>query len=201
MLYLVTDRKIAKKDFYHIVEESVAGGIDGIILREKDLSQGELKIMADKLKSLVKESKTELIINGDLSVAKAVEADGYHIGFNRLIKGNEKELREFHGKLGVSIHSLREAKEAEKRGADYLLAGHIFKTSCKEGLEPRGIGWLKEIINEVGIPVIAIGGIHPGTIGKLQSTKVYGVAVRSLIMQSLQPKETVVALQQLWTRD
>ncbi len=201
MLYLVTDRKIARKDFYHIVEESVAGGIDGIILREKDLSQGEVQIMADKLKSLVKESKTELIINGNLSVAKAVEADGYHIGFSRLSKVNEKELREFHGKLGVSVHSLTEAKEAEKKGADYLLAGHIFKTSCKEGLEPRGIGWLEEIINQVGIPVIAIGGIHPGNIGKLQSTKLHGVAVRSLIMQSSQPRETVRALRKLWTAD
>ena len=62
-------------------------------------------------------------------------------------------------KIGISIHSVEEAKEAEQLGASYLTAGHIYATDCKRGLPPRGLGFLKEVCREVSIPVYGIGGI------------------------------------------
>ena len=191
MIYLVTDRKIAAKDFYWILKEAVAAGIEGIILREKDLETEALLRMAKKVKAIVAGSRTRLIINGNLAVAKEIGADGYHSGFENFINGDRENLKNFTGKIGVSVHSCEEAAEAERRGAHYLLAGHIFETSCKKGLEPRGVAWLREILDTVQIPVIAIGGIDQRNLNKLQSLGLHGAAVRSLIMKSPEPKNTV----------
>ena len=71
------------------------------------------------------------------------------------MKKRQKNLQ----RLGISIHSVEEAKEAEQLGASYLTAGHIYATDCKRGLPPRGLGFLKEVCREVSIPVYGIGGI------------------------------------------
>lgn len=201
MLYFVTDRRLAGKEFYRVIQEAVAGGVDAIILREKDLEKEALVSVAKKIKSIVKGSNTELIVNGDLSVAKAVKAHGYHVGFEQFCREERENYKGFNGKIGVSVHSLKEAKLALQNGADYLLAGHIFETSCKEGLEPRGISWLKEIIEGVDIPVIAIGGIHEKNLDRLQSIGLHGIAVRSLIMESREPHSTVRKLRNQWLID
>ncbi len=201
MLYFVTDRKVATKDFYGILQEAAEAGVDGIILREKDLKKEQLYSMAKKVKFIVKGTDTKLIINGNLSVAKGVKAHGYHMGFEKFMKEESKDLKAFNGSIGVSVHCVAEAKIAEKKGADYLLAGHVFDTSCKRGLEPRGVSWLKEVIEEVNIPVIAIGGIHQKNLHRLQSIGLHGIAVRSLIMESAEPKSTVKSLRHQWFAD
>lgn len=200
MIYFVTDRKIAHGDFYRILEEAVAGGVDGIILREKDLGDEALFSIAAKIKAITTGTGTELIVNNSLAVAKKVEAEGYHIGFSPFIEENETKRAGFFGKIGVSVHSIEEAVEAEKAGADYLLAGHIFPTGCKPGVKPRGTVWLQKVISSVTIPVIAIGGIEPENLSKLSGTGLTGVAVRSLIMQSPSPKQTVRLLQTEWQK-
>lgn len=73
-------------------------------------------------------------------------------------KITDEEKKKF-TKIGISIHSVEEAKEAEQLGASYLTAGHIYATDCKRGLPPRGLGFLKEVCREVSIPVYGIGGI------------------------------------------
>ncbi|NBG87253.1 thiamine phosphate synthase [Isachenkonia alkalipeptolytica] len=201
MLYFVTDRKVAVKDFYRTLQEAVEGGVDGIILREKDLKQPELFSMGKKVKAIVEGTDTKLIINGNLSVARDLKAQGYHMGFEKFMEEDKKTLKEFRGRIGVSVHSVKEAKIAEKNGADYLLAGHVFQTLCKKGLEPRGISWLKEIMEAGNLPVIAIGGIDPNNLGKLQSLGLHGIAVRSLIMESPEVKNTVKSLRNKWLID
>ena len=76
---------------------------------------------------------------------------GVHVSY-------DEEKKKF-TKIGISIHSVEEAKEAEQLGASYLTAGHIYATDCKRGLPPRGLGFLKEVCREVSIPVYGIGGI------------------------------------------
>ena len=85
--------------------------------------------------------------------------------------------------FGVSIHSVYEAIEAEKLGADYLIAGHVFETDCKSGLKGRGIEFIQNVCESVSIPVIAIGGISESNINMLVDTKVFGVAVMSYGMR------------------
>ena len=77
--------------------------------------------------------------------------------------------------LGVSVHSVAEAQEAERLGADYLTAGHIYATDCKAGLPPRGLEFLEEVCRSVQVPVYGIGGVHIGS-GQLDEMLARGAA-------------------------
>ncbi|QIB25945.1 thiamine phosphate synthase [Caloranaerobacter azorensis] len=184
MLYLITNRKIIKKDsFIKVIEDAVKGGVDVVILREKDLSYNELLPIAVKLKNILDGYNIPLIINGNLDVAKNIKASGFHTSFDRFIK----EKIEFKGLLGVSVHSLEEAIISEEYGANYILASHIFETECKKGLKPKGIKMIEEIKRNVKIPVIALGGINHENIDKVLSAGADGIAVMSYIMASEEP--------------
>jgi thiamine-phosphate pyrophosphorylase len=189
-IYVVTNRKLIKEGVLEdICEKSAEGGAAAIILREKDLKTEDLLELAYRVKNELK-GRAPLIINGSYEVAKKVNADGLHLGFSAFMDFQD----EFLGLLGVSIHFLEEAIEAEKKGADYLIAGHIFETSCKEGLAGRGLGFLREICNAVKIPVIAIGGISEENVNSVMECGAYGVAVMSSVMNSEDPKSYVEAL-------
>ncbi len=84
-------------------------------------------------------------------------ATGYIYHFHFLLE-NPKVVSDFHT-VGTSIHSVSEAVEAEKLGASYLTAGHIYVTDCKKGLPPRGLPFLQHVCQAVQIPVYGIGGI------------------------------------------
>ncbi len=95
-----------------------------------------------------------------------------------------RELRERDGfsSVGVSVHSVKEAKEAEAMGADYLIAGPVFKTKCKPDAVPKGTGLITDVLSSVRIPVYAIGGITPYNIAKVSAEGASGVCIRSPMM-------------------
>lgn len=99
-------------------------------------------------------------------------------------------------RLGISVHSLHEAREAEERGADYLFYGHVFSSSSKPGIKPRGLSALSEICSVVSIPVIAIGGIEPANIAAVRAAGASGAAVISSIWASDNPQRAAEALRQ-----
>jgi thiamine-phosphate pyrophosphorylase len=178
MIYVVTNRKDAGTNFFKKLEEAIEAGIDAIIVREKDLKTSELLDLTLKIKKIIGEKKVKLIVNGNYNVAKNVNADAFHMTYKNFIN------KPFFKSIGVSIHSKEEAIEVEKNGANYILAGHIFKTKCKENLTPKGIEWLSSIKNEVKIPVIAIGGINSNNLSQLVKIGITNIAVMSLIMNS-----------------
>lgn len=185
MLFLISNRRLVKDgNLTRVIGKCVSSDIDAIILREKDLSSTELFILAKEIKESINNKKTLLIINNDIDVAKSVNADGYHIGFEKFIK--EKPF--FNGLIGVSVHSLDEAIIAEKEGASYLLASHIFETDCKKDLEPKGIKLIKDIKSVVNIPVIALGGINLDNINEVFKAGSDGAAVMSSIMKCNEPE-------------
>ncbi|MCG8541529.1 MAG: thiamine phosphate synthase [Clostridia bacterium] len=185
MLYLITNRKIiGSGNLYSTVLESLRGGVDAVILREKDLSHEDLLPIAFKLKNITNSFGAQLIINGSLETAKICNANFFHIGIKNLM---EKRL-DLNGVLfGLSVHSLEEAVMAEKLGAKYLLAGHVFETDCKRGLKPRGIKLIKDIKSKVNIPLIGLGGINEGNIERVIGAGANGAAVMSYIMASQDP--------------
>jgi thiamine-phosphate pyrophosphorylase len=206
-IFIVTNRHLIEKgNIYDVIEKCAANGADGVILREKDLAYDSLKKMAEGIKNITDKYNIPLIINGNIDVAKNVNAYGFHTGvygFKRMSpmsqvisKHEEKEGlectfaafrgREYDSKklvLGVSVHSSEEAIEAEKLGAQYLIAGHVFETECKPGLKARGIEFIQKVCESVKIPVIAIGGITPNNLNEVLNTKVFGVAVMSYGMK------------------
>ncbi len=183
-LYLVTDRNLVPRpsSLVPTVRRALRGGVKAIQLREKDLGTRELLRLAYKMRDLTKKYNVKLFINDRFDIALAVGADGVHltqssVPADAVRKAVKKKLL-----IGVSTHSLKEAKEAEKAGADFITLGPIYKTSSKLKYgSPLGISKLKKISKGVRLPVFAIGGVKARRINKLSSAGAYGVAMISEI--------------------
>ncbi len=181
---MVTNRKLIERgNLCEVIEKCAASGADGVILREKDLDYKDLKNLAQNVKIITDKYKIHLIVNGNLNVALDINASGFHTGFQSFKNGKEFRNNVRSIAIGVSVHKVEEAIEAEKLGASYLMAGHVFETDCKLGLKGRGIEFIQEICERVNIPVIAIGGINENNIKKVLSTKVFGAAIMSSAMK------------------
>lgn len=176
----VTNRKLCN-DFYKRIKEISKSNLKYLILREKDLEYKELLIMAKNVQSILKDSNIKLIINSNVEVAEEVNAYGIQLSSKDFCENKGKN---FNGIKGVSVHSLSEAIEAEKRGANYIIYGHVFNTDCKKGLKPRGLIEFKEICNKVNIPVYAIGGINKENYKSVLEIGADGVAVMSSLMKN-----------------
>jgi len=190
-LVLVTNRNLAlKMPFLQVIRECCIAGINEIHLREKDLPARQLYELASRVKSITAKYGVPLVISHDVSVALAVEASGVHLGFSSLPLEKAREIcSQQKLRIGVSVHSLSDTEQAQ--GADYIIAGHIFPTACKEDLEPKGTAFLQELKKLVQIPVIAIGGISPENIGKLNRLNIDGAAIMSGLMTAEKPAKYV----------
>ena len=182
-LYLITDQYIVKGlSHIQIAEKALLGGVKFIQYREKQLSKRESYKIALQLKEITKKFDATLIINDDIDIAMAVDADGIHLGqedfpvqIARKILGESKII-------GLSTHSLKEAEEAQDSGADYIAIGPIFRSTTKDVREPLGPDIIKEIKKISRLPVIAIGGINENNIEDIMKTGADGAAVISAII-------------------
>lgn len=199
-LYLVTNRKQCLLPLPEVVRQAAGAGVNGIILREKDLTSRELYELALPIRKITGETGTTLIVADRLEVAMAVQADGVLLGYSSLPPGVVKQTIGYRGEIWASVHSPAEARQAQQNGATALVAGHIFTTDCKPGLNPRGISFLKEILAQVTIPVIAIGGITPSTAPSLIGSGAAGVAVMSYINNAQEPSLATRKLLAVFTR-
>ncbi len=194
MLYLITNRKLIQSgNLYSVIEGAILGGVDRVILREKDLNYNDLLLVAAILKPILDSYQVPLIINGNLEVGRSLNTAGFHIGYSHLSDSSYT----FKGMLGISVHSLQEAIEAEKLGANYLLASHIFETQCKEGIKPKGLKLIESIKAHVGIPVIALGGINHTNTKEVITSGADGIAVMSYIMASKNPFKNAKTLKDI----
>lgn len=158
-LYLVTDMTISGLSLKEIVRQAIPAGVKTIQIREKNLSKRELFKEVSPLRTLFSKYRAMFIINDYVDTVLAVNADGVHLGQEDM---PIQEARKILGKdkiIGVSTHSLKQALEAERAGADYIGFGPIFRTTTKDAGKPRGINALREIKSYIKIPVVAIGGI------------------------------------------
>lgn len=179
-LICVTARQLCAEPLEIRISKLLSNGIDRVILREKDLSQEEYADLAERvLKYNSFDRRISLHFYPD--VCTKLNHKNVHISFQAL-KDNA-QIRNSVDVLGVSVHSLSEAKTAEELGADYVIVGHIFNTECKKNLPPRGLGFLSEICGEVKIPVYAIGGINDGNISKIMQCGANGACLMSSLME------------------
>lgn len=171
----ITNRSLCSGDFLTRIERICRAGADYVVLREKDLGEEEYTDLAKKCLEI---SKEKLIINSRVKVAKALGINKIQLSFADFLEYGRGGFE----KVGVSVHSLQEAKTAEAAGADFLIAGHIFETDCKKGVLPRGVDFIKEIEKGVSIPVFAIGGINLRTAPLLKDSGIFGVCLMSGLM-------------------
>lgn len=195
-LVLITDRSVCCSPLENVVIMAVKGGVNTVQLREKDLPSCELFDLACKLRKITRDLGANFIVNERADITLAVDADGVHIGKSsipigcvRRIVGNDKLI-------GYSAHSLKEAKDAQERGADYISFSPIFMTTSQgcANQHPVGAKVLKEVKLMVQIPVVALGGINEKNINAVLENGADGVAVISSILKSGRPFDAALSL-------
>lgn len=182
LLYAVTDRHwLNGRTLVDVVKESLDGGVTMIQLREKSLDEGKFLEEAKELQALCRERHVPFIVNDNVDIAKAMDADGVHVGQDDMAALDVRAKLGPDKLIGVSAHTVEEALLAEKQGADYLGVGAVFPTSSKSDVGEMSYETLKAICKAVSIPVVAIGGISGENVGKLADSGICGVAVISAI--------------------
>ena len=179
----VTSRKLCEGDFLERIEHIASLHPKAVILREKDLTENEYRELAGSVIKVCSKYDTPCILHSFVSTALELNADRIHLPLHifRELDGSTKSRFKL---IGVSCHSVAEAKEAESKGADYVIAGHIFSTDCKKGLAPRGLDFLKEVCMSVSIPVYAIGGISSENIKSVLDCGADGACIMSGFMRN-----------------
>lgn len=181
-LYAVTDRRwLGEKTLKEAVKEALKGGATFIQLREKNMDSDEILKEAFEIKELCGMYGAPFVINDDVDMALACDADGVHVG-QKDMEASEARKRLGSGKIiGVSVRTVEQAAAAEAAGADYLGVGAVFSTGSKADAERITKETLKDICSAVDIPVIAIGGVNSENVKELAGTGVCGAAVISAI--------------------
>ena len=162
--------------------------IVSLTLREKDLNKNKYLKLVEKIYPICQKYRIDLILhqNYDLRLDNKYNIKGLHLSYNTfksLNKNIREELIRKYKKIGVSIHSVDEAKEVENLGANYVVAGHIFKTDCKKALEPRGLKFIQELSVILTIPIFAIGGINKENSNLVLNSGAFGVCMMSSLME------------------
>ena len=177
-IFSAYEKKIILKNF----------DIVSLTLREKDLNKNEYLKLIEKVYPICQKYKINLILhqNYDLNLDDKYKIDGIHLSysiFKSLNQNIKAELIKKYKRIGVSIHSLEEAKDVESLGASYLVAGHIFETDCKKGLEPRGLKFIEDLSSALTIPIFAIGGIDEKNSLSVINSGAFSVCMMSSLMK------------------
>ena len=182
LLYAVTDRAwVGKQSLYEQVESALQGGATCVQLREKELDDEAFLNEAIEISALCKQYSVPFFINDNVEIAVQCDADGVHVGQEDMEAAQVRQRVGDDRMIGVSVHSVEEALEAVKNGADYLGVGAMFSTSTKTNIRVLSKDTLRDICAAVDIPVVAIGGIGKTNIAQLTGTGVDGVALVSAI--------------------
>ena len=177
-IFSAYERKIILKNF----------DIVALTLREKDLNKNEYLKLIEKVYPICQKYKINLILhqNYDLNLDDKYKIDGIHLSysiFKSLNQNIKAELIKKYKRIGVSIHSLNEAKEVENLGASYVVAGHIFETDCKKGLKPRGLKFVEDLSSTLTIPIFAIGGIDEKNSLSVINSGAFSICMMSTLMK------------------
>lgn len=185
----ITNRNLVNSDeeYFNVIEDSIKAGVDHIILREKELDYKVVLGYARKIREMIGDKNTKLFINSMYEMRNEIDDIGVHLPFKMFLKLRDN----IDGEIGVSVHSLEEAKIADKLGAAYILCSNIYETDCKKGLKGKGLSFVKEIKEITTTKVIALGGINEVNYREVLDSGADGVAIMSGIMNSDDAYKTV----------
>ena len=189
-LYLVTDNSDDIEKFLKTIEEAIKGGTTVVQIREKTADTLDFYKLALKVKDITTKYNVPLIINNRVDIALAIDADGVHVGQSDMPCDVTRGLIGEDKILGVSAATIEEAKKAQRDGADYIGTRAVFPTQTKDDAPSVTKQELKEIVESIDIPVVAIGGINLENARELVDTGISGLSVVSAIMSSDNPKKS-----------
>lgn len=186
-LYLITDRKLVadRLSLTAAVKQALKGGVRAVQLREKDMGTRDLLKLAYTMREMTREHGAKLFINDRFDIALAVNADGVHLAQSSMPVDAVRKVVKKKLLIGVSTHSLTEARDADQGGADFITTGPVFRTPSKVKYgAPAGLDALEKVCGGIRIPVFALGGITGGRIAKVRGKGAHGVAMISGILKA-----------------
>ncbi len=190
----VSQKSVCVEDFFVRVEKIMQEEVFAFILREKELSKLEYEQLAKELQERFSHYNTPLFLNGDFELACKLNLP-VQLPFFMYEKLSFSPVP-----VGISIHSVEEAHYIANTKKDiaisHIIAGHIFVTDCKKGLEPRGLEFLQRVCKVLSeeIPVFGIGGISPDNIKSVRKTGAKGGAIMSSCMKVENVQELLIML-------
>jgi thiamine-phosphate pyrophosphorylase len=193
-LVLVTDAaRLRGRDLAAIVSEAVAGGVNVVQLRDRELPHDELVALGRRVRDAIA-GRALLFVNGDVAAAMEIGADGVHLPESRAADHATT------GTLLVSraVHSVDAAITAQRSGADLIQLGTVFETQSHLGVPTMGVEGVRETCERVATPVIAIGGITPERAAEVCATGVWGVAAIRAVWDAPDPHRAAEALLAPW---
>ncbi|HEY5649526.1 MAG TPA: thiamine phosphate synthase [Nitrospiria bacterium] len=195
-LYLIIDQdQLRNRLPEKVTAEALEAGVRNIQYRAKGLSKREAYEAAVRIRDVCHGKDAVFIINDRTDLALAVNADGVHLGQEDLPVDKARKILGPGSVIGVSVHTVMQAQEAEKTGADYLGVGPVFPSQTKQARPPLGCTFLREIRKSVNIPVAAIGGIKPGNVRDVLESGAEAYAVVSAVLSADDIAVAVTAFQ------
>ncbi|MDO4921410.1 MAG: thiamine phosphate synthase [Phascolarctobacterium sp.] len=157
---------------------------DAVILRAKNLSAAEYETLAQQALRIFQDTPAQIFLHGHWRLAQRLGVTRLHLPLKNLLALPPYD-RSCFSDIGVSVHSLEEARQAVQCGATRLVAGHVYATGCKPGLPPRGLDFLRQICRSSPVPVYAIGGVglNAAQWQDLQACGAAGACIMSAYMQ------------------
>jgi thiamine-phosphate pyrophosphorylase len=188
-LCLVTDRTQTRgRELVVVVGECLASGLPAVQVREKDLGAADLAFLCRRLLGPVRDAGATLVVNDRVDVALAVGADAVQRTHTSLAVDDIRAVAGRRLRIGVSVHSLEEAVDAELKGADWVTYGPVYDTPSKRRYgTPQGLARLATVARGLRIPVVAIGGITPERVKETRAAGARGVAAISAILAADSP--------------
>lgn len=198
-LYLVTDeRACLGRDFFWVVEQAVLGGVDLVQLREKEIPYDQFLEKAHKLKVLLDKHAIPLIINDNLSIGKAVNAFGLHVGTTDLPPGLVRKKWPEIGVLGYSIEREEQMKTEDAALSDYWALSPIHATATKmDTVREWKEEGIRHVVSNTQKPIVAIGGINKKNVSSIREAGASCIAVVSAICSAPDPQEAAKELKAL----
>jgi thiamine-phosphate pyrophosphorylase len=188
-LYVILDRAVARgRDLGDLLEAILAGGCRMVQLREKEWPAGRLWPLAERLRERCRGAGVTFIVNDRVDLAVALGADGVHLGQEDLPPARARALLRPGMILGLSTHSVEQARAARAAGADYVAVGSMFPTATKADFELVGPDLIRTLRGEMPMPLIGIGGITSENVAEVVRAGADGVAVISAVGAAADPQ-------------
>ena len=192
-IYAIIDLKLVRGDIAQAAGAAIEGGANFIQLRAKDISTREFLKYGAEIKRLCGED-IPFIVNDRVDIALALKSDGVHLGQDDLPVDIARDIIGSERLIGLSVHSVNEAREAVKVKPDYIGVGPVFYTTTKTGISFVGVDLIRRIKKETRLPVVAIGGINETNVAEVVEAGADAVAVCSAILCSDDTKSAVEKL-------
>jgi thiamine-phosphate pyrophosphorylase len=193
-LYVLVDGRESAQDFNRLIGALVSAGADVIQLRDKRLADRELTARGRLLRERTRGTKTLFVMNDRPDLALLCQADGVHVGQDEMTVKDARSIVGPERLVGLSTHSIEQARAAVLAGADYIGVGPTFASRTKHFNRFPGLELLGQVSAEIGLPAFAVGGITRENVAQVRQSGFSRIAVSGAVLDSAEPRAAVIEL-------